>query len=141
MLEQLSLKCRWQYPVFQVAEDLDPADLKQTKRATKATPTPEQVLTLFTTTADTPRAALLTAVELRALFDIRGWDRNAAPAVRDRLVAEGKLKVYHGAHNSKLTGLTEVVDAYAKQQTEAGTVLEQTALPVQKRKRQKQRRE
>jgi len=37
-----------------------------------------------------PRKALLSAVELRAMFDAKNWDRNAAPAVRDRLVAEGR---------------------------------------------------
>ncbi|MBI4024227.1 MAG: AAA family ATPase [Verrucomicrobia bacterium] len=121
---------RWQYPVFRVADDLDPTDLKQPQRAGKLTPTPEQVLALFKDNAEQPRAALLSAVQLRALFDSRGWDRIAAPAVRDALVAEGTLKVHHGAHNSKLTGLPQVVDSYTKQQAEAGTVLDQPALPA-----------
>ena len=38
--------------------------------------------------------------------------------------------MYHGAHNAKLTGLPEMVAAYTKQQAEADTVLEQTALPT-----------
>ena len=126
---------RWQYPTFALADDLDPADLKQSAKATKPTPTAEQVLALFTTNTSEPRAALLSAVELRALFDLRGWNRTAAPAVRDQLVAKGSLKVHHGAHNTKLTGLPPMVDAYTKQQAEADTILEQPALKVRKPKR------
>jgi hypothetical protein len=131
---------RWEYPCFQVAGELDPADLKQPKRGNvKTTPTPEQMLAVFPETAGTPREGLLTAVELRAEFDARGWDRTAAPAVRDRLVKAGKLAIHHGAHNSKLTGRKELVDAYGKQLAEAGTVLEQAALPATTAKRNRQR--
>jgi hypothetical protein len=128
---------RWQHPAFQVADDLDPSDLKQTKRAVRATPTPEQVLALFSTNVEKPRAALLTAVELRQRFKECGWDKDSANAHRDRLEREGKLRVLIGAHGVKLAGLPAMVDAYANQQTEAGPVLEQTALPVQKMKRKK----
>jgi hypothetical protein len=110
---------RWQYPVFQVAEDLDPAALKQGRRSSRPTPTPEQVLALFKMNIENPRATLMTAVELRAEFDARRWDRIAAPGVRDRLVSEGKLKVNIGPHNTKLTGLPAMVDAYEKQLTKA----------------------
>lgn len=131
---------RWEYPAFQVADDLDPADLKQPKRGNvKTIPTPDEVLALFPATADNPREGLLTAVELRAAFDGRGWDRTSAPAVRDRLVAAGKLAIHHGAHNCKLTGRKELVDAYTKQLAEAGTVLEQTALPATASKRKSRR--
>jgi hypothetical protein len=123
---------RWEFPVFRFAEDLDPSDLKQASRAGKPTPTPEQVLELFEDNIKNPRAALLSTVELRARFDANGWDRIAAPAVRDRLVAEGKLKVYHGAHNAKLTGLPHVVDAYAKQQ--------HPALPAETKKSRKRQK-
>lgn len=123
---------RWQYPAFSVADDLDPADLKQSARSTKPTPTAEQVLQLFSGDTSKPRTALLSAVELRSMFDLRGWNRTAAPAVRDRLVAQGSLKVHHGAHNVKLTGLPQVVDAYTKQQAEVDTILEQPALAVRK---------
>lgn len=134
------LAIRWEYPVFTVADELDPADLKQPKRGNvKTTPTAEEVLSLFPTTADKPREGLLTAVELRAAFDGRGWDRTSAPAVRDRLVAAGKLAIHHGAHNCKLTGRKELVDAYGKQLAEAGTVLEQTTLPTTARKRKSRR--
>jgi hypothetical protein len=138
---QLPFAIRWQYPVFQVAEDMDPGDLRQPRRAnTKTVPTPEQVMGMFTTNATQPRAALLTAVQLRALFTARGWEKTAAPAMRDALEAEGKLKVVHGPHNSKLTGLPAMVEAYSKQQAEAGTVLEQPALPVETKKPRKRRK-
>jgi hypothetical protein len=131
---------RWEYPAFQVADDLDPTDLKQPKRGNlKTTPTADEVLALFPATADNPREGLFTAVELRAAFDGRGWDRTSAPAVRDRLVAAGELAIHHGAHNLKLTGRKELVDAYAKQLAEAGTVLEQTALPATTSKRKSRR--
>jgi AAA domain len=106
---------RWGYPVFQVAEDLDPAALKQARRSSRPTPTSDQMLALFKMDVENPRATLMTAVELRAEFDARRWDRVAAPAVRDRLVSEGKLKVNIGRHNAKLTGLPVMVDAYEKQ--------------------------
>ncbi|MGO9246006.1 MAG: AAA family ATPase [Verrucomicrobiia bacterium] len=126
---------RWEFPVFRVAEDMDPGDLKQPKsRASKIVPTPDQVLELFKTT-ENPRAALLTSEQLRSLFDTRRWDRTAAPAVRDELIAEGKLAMYHGAHNSKLTGLPVMVEAYTKQQVEQATVLEQPALPTTKKRK------
>jgi hypothetical protein len=129
---------RWEFPAFQVAEGMDPGDLKQPKsRASKIIPTPDQVLELFKT-ADNPRTVLLTAVQLRTLFDARGWDRTAAPAVRDQLVAEGKLAMYHGPHNSKLTGLPEMVEAYQKHLSEQGTVLEQTALPTTSKRKSRQ---
>ena len=38
--------------------------------------------------------------------------------------------MHHGAHNAKLTGLPDMVAAYTKQQAEADSVLEQTALPT-----------
>ena len=134
------LAIRWEYPVFTVADDLDPADLKQPKRGNvKTTPTADEVLSLFPSTADTPREGLLTAVELRTAFDGRGWDRTSAPAVRDRLVAAGRLAIHHGAHNCKLTGRKELVDAYGKQLAEQGTVLEQTALPATPSKRKPRR--
>jgi hypothetical protein len=121
---------RWESPLFQVAEDMDPGDLKQPKsRASKTIPTSDQVLELFKV-ADNPRTVLLTAVQLRTVFDARGWDRTAAPAVRDQLIAENKLAIFHGPHNSKLTGLPAMVEAYKKQQAEVGTVLEQTVLPT-----------
>jgi len=116
-----------------VAEDLDPAALKQPRRSNKSTPTPEQVLALFKIDGENPRATLITAVELRAQFDARGWDRIAAPAVRDRLEAEGKLKVRHGAHNTKLTGLPAMVDAVEKQ-------LPRTSKPTHKKRRKKMKR-
>ena len=138
---QKKFAVRWDYPFFQLADDLDPGDLKQPQRAnTKTVPTAEQVLSVFPTSADQPHAALFTAVQLRALFDARGWDRTAAPAVRDSLIAEGKLKMYHGAHNSKLTGLPAVVDAYVKQRAEAETLLEQPALPVKHQKPRRHRK-
>lgn len=136
----LPMAIRWQYPVFTVADELDPADLKQPKRGNvKTTPTADEVLCLFPSAANTPREGLLTAVELRAAFDGRGWDRTSAPAVRDRLVAAGKLQIHHGAHNCKLTGRKELVDAYGKQLTEQGTVLEQTTLPATASKRKNRR--
>jgi hypothetical protein len=38
--------------------------------------------------------------------------------------------MYHGLHNSKLTGLPEMVGAYTKQESERGTLSEQTTLPT-----------
>jgi hypothetical protein len=99
-------------------------------KCTQVRPTSEQVLGLFEQNERHPRLALLTAVQLRAQFDARGWDRTAAPAIRDQLVAEGKLAMYHGLHNSKLTGLPEMVGAYTKQESERGTLSEQTTLPT-----------
>jgi hypothetical protein len=127
---------RWEYPAFQVAEDMDPGDLKQPKRGNiKAVPTADQMIGLFKTNPEKPRTVLLSAVQLRVLFDARGWDRTATPALRDELVADGKLAMYHGPHNSKLTGLPEMVEAYTKQQSERDTILEQAALAApQKRK-------
>lgn len=127
---------RWEYPAFQVAEDMDPGDLKQPKRGNiKAGPTTDQMMGLFKVNPEKPRAALLSAVQMRALFDTRGWDRIAAPAVRDQLVAEGKLAMYHGPHNSKLTGLPAMVEAYQKYLSEQGTVLEQPALPTSSKRK------
>jgi hypothetical protein len=123
----------WQYPVFAVDEDLDPAALKQPRRSKKSTPTPEQMLALFKIDVENPRTTLITAVELRAQFDAHGWDRIAAPAIRDRLEAEGKLKVHRGAHNSKLTGLPAMVDAFEKQ-------LPRTSKPARKKRRKKMKR-
>jgi len=119
---QPSFCVRWFYPVFAVDGDLDPTALKQPRRSNKSTPTPEQVLALFKTDRRNPRAVLMTSTQLRHQFDAHGWDRVAAPATRDRLEAEGKLKVHTGAHNSKLTGLPEMVAAYVKK-------LSQTAKP------------
>jgi hypothetical protein len=130
---QQSFAIQWQHPVFELAEDLDPADLKETRRTAKPVPSAEQVLALFKTDALNPRAALLTAVELRGQFDAHGWDRIAAPAIRDRLEAEGKLKVHHGAYNSKLTGLPAMVDAFEKQ-------LPKTGKPGRKKRRKKMKR-
>ena len=135
MPPQSPFAIRWQYPVFQVADDLDPADLKQPQRNAKPTPTPEQVLALYRGDMANPRAALLNATQLRAQFDARRWDRIAAPAVRDSLVAEGKLKSHVGERGAILTGLPTVVEAYEKQLAEEKTILEQTALPVEKPKR------
>jgi hypothetical protein len=95
-------------------------------------PTPDQVLALFKTNVENPRTALMTAVELRAQFDLRNWDRAAAPAVRDRLEAEGKLKVHIGSHNTKLTGLPEIVDAYEKQLVEVVPILQEGAPKARK---------
>ena len=79
---------RWEYPRFHVADDVNPLDLKQPKRGNaKTTPTPEQLVALFKTDPKNPRTVLLSAVQLRMQFDARGWDRTAAPAVRDQLVA------------------------------------------------------
>ena len=137
---QTPFAIRWQYPAFTLADDLDPADLKKAARTERPTPTAEQVLGLFTTNTATPRTAMLSAVELRALFDAHSWNRTAAPAVRDRLVSQGQLKVHHGAHNVKLTGLPAMVDAYAKQLAEADTILDQPALKVRTPKRRYQRK-
>lgn len=130
---------RWEYPAFQVAADMDPGDLKKPNRGnTKAVPTADQMIGLFKTNLEKPRTVLLSAVQMRVLFDARGWDRNAAPALRDELVAEGKLAMYHGPHNSKLTGLPQTVAAYEKLLSEQGTVLEQTALPTTSKRKSRQ---
>lgn len=126
---------RWEFPAFQVAEEMDPGDLKQPKsRASKTIPTPDQVLELFRT-SENPRSALLTSEQLRTQFDVRKWDRTAAPAVRDQLIAENKLAIFHGPHNSKLVGLPAMVESYIKQQVEQGTMLEQPALPTTKKRK------
>ena len=132
---------RWEYPLMRVAEDLDPAALKKPQgRAAKLKPKPDDVIALFRDRPDKPRAGLMTSVELRAAFRAQGWEDSAAPAMRDTLEGEGRLKVWRGPHNQKLCGLPSVVDAYERQQAEAGTVLEQPALPTtkttHKRKRQ-----
>ncbi len=124
---------RWEYPLMHVAEDLDPAALKKPQgRAAKMKPKPDEVIALFRDRPDKPRAGLMTSVELRAAFRARGWEDSAAPAMRDTLEGEGRLKVWHGPHNQKLCGLPSVVDTYERQQADAGTVLEQPALPTTK---------
>jgi len=126
---------------MRVAEDLDPTALKRSQsKPAKPTPTAEQVLDLFRDCPQRPRQGLLTSVELRAAFVARGWDHAAAPALRDRLDGQGRLKIWHGPNNAKLCGLPAVVDAFQREQDEAGTVLEQVALPtkpIPKRRRRK----
>ena len=128
---QKPFSIRWEYPRFHVADDMDPANLKKpASRGAKTTPTADQLVDLFKTDAAKPRTVLLSAEQLRAQGDARGWDRTAATGVRDQLIAEGRLAMHHGAHNAKLTGLPDMVAAYTKQQAEADSVLEQTALPT-----------
>lgn len=132
---------RWKWPLMRRDDNLDPAALKKPQsRTAKPTPLPEQVLALFRDCTDTPRNGLMTAVELRAVFRAKGWEDSAAPALRDTLEGQGLLKVWHGPHNQKLSGLPPVVAAYESQLANAGTLMEQAALPVSKPKQPHGRR-
>ena len=122
---------RWEFPLMRPAIELDPTALKKTaSRPAKLKPDPDQVLDLFRDCPATPRAGLMTAVELRDAFRKRGWDDAAAPAMRDSLEGQGRLKVWRGPHNQKLSGLPSVVDAHEAQLANAGTLLEQPAMPA-----------
>jgi len=76
---------------------------------------------------------------LREKFRQKGWDEAAAPALRDQCEGAGTLKVYHGPHNQKLTGLPTMVEAFTKQQTEHSTILAQVPLPTQTRAKQRKK--
>jgi hypothetical protein len=86
-------------------------------------PSPEQVLALFRSDILKPRACLLTAVELRDAFTSKGWDKDCAAALRDKLEGDGLLKVFHGRHNLKLAGLPDIVNAFVAQESSKGTML------------------
>jgi len=94
----------------------------------KPKPLVEDFLSLFRNDPGSPRACLMSAVELRERFRSRGWDEAAAPALRDECEGTGTLEVYHGTRNQKLAGLPEMVQAFRKQQTEQNTILQQVPL-------------
>ncbi len=92
------------------------------------TPTTTEFLSIFRTDPENPRSCLMSAVELREKFKLKKWAKESAPALRDECEGTGKLKVYHGPKNQKLAGLPGMVDAFAKQQNEAGSIREQVPL-------------
>jgi len=130
---------RWQYPLMQRDDSLDPIKLKGAKGKTKTKPTNEEFLRLFKSDPNNPRAALMSAVQLKEKFHSNRWDESTAPALRDECEGSGKLAIHHGAHNQKLAGLPDMVDAYSKQQSEKGSILEQAPL-VAKAKRKKRKK-
>lgn len=138
--EQPPFVVEWDFPFMKEAPHLQPDDLKQpagNKRKEKRLPTEDEFLSLFRSDPNQPRACLISAVELRHEFRRREWDEAAAPALRDKYEACGKVEIFHGAHNAKLAGLPAMVEAFRQQQNEAGTVLEQVPLPVKPNARAK----
>jgi len=127
--EQDPFVVAWEYPLMTVREDLNPHELKPAiAPKQKPKPTQEQFISIFKSDPGNPRSCLLTAGEMRAAFRSRGWDELYAPAMRDETEGAGTLKVYHGQHNRKLAGLPDMVEAFSKQQTEAGSILAEVPL-------------
>lgn len=130
--EQEPFAIRWKYPLMVIDEDMNPHDLKRpAAKNDKVTPSEDDFTRLFKTDDQNPRACLMTAQEMRSAFRARRWNDLDAPALRDAAEGCGRLKIYHGAHNQKLTGLPAMVDAYIQQQKNKGTILDQPALATQ----------
>jgi hypothetical protein len=112
-----------------VDDNLNPDELKQVQsKKPKHRPSEEEFISLFRTNNENPRAVLISGEELREAFRSRRWDERSAPAMRDNAEGCGKLRVYYGPHRQMLAGLPVMVDAYTKQQSEVGTIMEDAPL-------------
>jgi hypothetical protein len=111
---------RWKYPVMELADELDPADLKQGGARSKHVPTDEEFVSIFPKNDDwagcDPRSGLLSSAEITTEFKLRMFDKDALVGCRDRAEKTGKIKVIRGLpKNLMLAGLPEVVEAFKKQ--------------------------
>ena len=116
---------RWDYPLLKLAPDLLPENLRQPgARSTKIKPEPLEVLALLPTrwSKANPRAALLSGAELSALFDEHNFDRNTLVACRDRLEADGDIRVVRNLpRNMILAGLPGAVAAFERERAAGKT--------------------
>ena len=104
---------RWAWPLFERANELNPAALKATGgRPKNKVPTLEEYLALFPDSWNhTPKDSLRNWEDIRRLFADKHWNRDSEPQLRQQAIEAGKLAEYRGPHNSRQIGKPNVVQA------------------------------
>jgi len=122
---------RWNHPLMIEAHDLNPDDLKAANKKNEIrVPTLEEFVAVFCRDSTNPRQCLLSAGQLKGEFRKRKWEAGIAPELRDEAEGQGLLAVYHGPHNQKLAGLTDMVAAHKRNEEERRFLLERDSLKV-----------
>jgi hypothetical protein len=114
----------WTFPVMKLADELDPAELKQGGTRAKI-PTDDEFVALFPKIDELPEndpeRGLLSSGALTVQFKNLGFDKNSLVGCRDRAEAAKKIVVIrHQPSNRVLAGLPDVVKAYEQLKAEKG---------------------
>jgi hypothetical protein len=105
---------RWEFPLMQPADDLDPGELKQAvgrRKNSRIVPSLDQFLEIFPDTEHGPGGGVLTPSQISAKFKELKWDSGALKTLREQALAAARIRIKVEAHNKQTYARPEVFDA------------------------------